>query len=124
MPRLTKRYLAAVRALPWPEVLNGLGLTAPKHDPTSGGFFMRCHDTADHTPSLRFRSNGTFHCFACGASGDAFSFALRYLAYGGHRETASAADPFEGGMHRPKTVHTAATYRRTTAHFTRRHGVR
>lgn len=122
MPRLTKRYLSEINALPWPVVLQGLGVTAPSHNPDAGGFTMACRKS-DRSPSLRFDRRGFFHCFSCGGCGDVYGFVLRFLATdGGHHDFKFApygSNPFS----RPKLVIEPRAHSQAINHFARIHAI-
>lgn len=122
MPRLTRRYLSKINALPWPTVLQGLGITAPAHQIDASAFTMACR-AADRSPSLRFDRRGFFHCFSCGGSGDVFGFVLRYLATGGaHHDFRCAAhrtDPFSPA----KSVLEPRAHSQAIKHFARIHAI-
>ncbi|BCB21874.1 CHC2 zinc finger domain-containing protein [Bosea sp. ANAM02] len=122
MPRLTRRYLAEINALPWPTVLQGLGVTPPKHDLGATAFMMSC-SANDRSPSMRFDRRGFFHCFSCGGSGDVFGFVLRYLATeGAHHDykfSPYAADPFSRG----KRVIEPRAHSQAINHFARKHAI-
>lgn len=123
MPRLTRRYLSEINALPWPTVLQGLGVTAPAHQPGASAFMMACR-AADRSPSLRFDRRGFFHCFSCGGNGDVFGFVLRYLATSGAHHDLKfapyAADPFSHA----KPVLEPRAYSRAIKHFAQKHAIR
>lgn len=122
MPRLTRRYLSEINALPWPTVLQGLGVTAPAHQTGASAFMMACR-AADRSPSLRFDKRGFFHCFSCGGSGDVFGFVLRYLATGGahhdFRFAAHSSDPFSPA----KAVLEPRAYSQAIKHFAQTHAI-
>ena len=123
MPRVTKSYLAQVNDLPWPVVLEGLGLHAPAHSPDSGGFMMRCRRN-DRTASLRFDHRGFFHCFSCGGSGDVFGFVLRFLATGGKHHTYGFPEAVHDPFARPTaSVLQPRAYSNAIRHLNRAHGI-
>lgn len=125
MARLNDGYVRALDALPWPVVLAGVGIMAPKHA-DGGAFHMLCRPGIERKPSLRFYPNGTFHCHSCGDRGNVFTFVLRYLATGGHRHSVDPGDPFDpvtDTLNPSISCHTTSAYRKAFRHFERRHGI-
>ena len=122
MPRPPRRYLAEINALRGPTVLQGLGLTAPRHEAGASAFMMSCK-ASDRSPALRFDRRGFFHCFSWGGNGDVFGFVLRYLATGGAHHNFKfapyAADPFTPA----KRVLEPRAYSQAIQHFARTHAI-
>ena len=84
VPIPKKYYKEIFYKVDWPEILFKLGIRFRRTKKGIGIYEARCIFHKEKTPSLIFTSQGWFHCFGCGYSGDMFDL-VRYHLFGGDR---------------------------------------